>query len=414
MALSAYASFINVSYVQKSQEELIENITELRTSAAQPGSETTTGNQVAIITFNQPVLKYDYYGWLGTQTYIKILESFRYDSSIAGVVMDMDTGGGQVYGTPEYYDYVTEFVKDKPLVVYTGGYLCSGGYYMAAPASFIIANKRADAIGSIGAYGTIIDYNGIIEHFGGKVHTIYSSMSDEKNEAVRKVFEGDYSQYIKEELDPTVKTFQDDMKAVRPQLDVKVFKGGTWAGPEALSLGLVDALGTIDTAIAKVYELAPGSINKSQKQSKKRMSKSKNLPRVQKALGLTGPLTIKRKLSGTTGIFVTEAQLDALEASIKASEEAVTTANGKVTEANNKVTSLENAVSKAIKTAKLSDAVEANATAETNISLLGNKVAEYGKRPGAKPATPKADTDPSVEVDDEGESTSIYTNIVGK
>lgn len=417
-ALTAYSSLFNVSYVDKSQQELIGEVTELRTVASKAGSAGAQGNavgtQVAVITFNQPVIKYDTYYWLGTQTYIQILERFRQDSDVAGVVMVMDTGGGQVYGTPEYYDYVTEFVQDKPLVVYAGGLLCSGGYYMAAPASRIIANKRADAIGSIGAYGTIVDYDGIIKHFGGAVHTVYSDHSTEKNEAVRKVLEGDYTLYIKEELNPIVESFQADMRAVRPQIDEKAFKGGTWSGPEALNLGLVDELGTIQTAITAVYELAQGKSNSNNsKQSKKRMSKTKTLPNVQKALGLSGPVKIATKLSGATGFFVSVAQLDALEASIKAGNDAVTAANGQVTEANNKVTALDTAVNNAIKTAKLSDDVEADATTESKITLLGSKVAEYGKKPGAAPATPKADTDPVLEgEDDQDKSNSLYNSLL--
>lgn len=418
-ALTAYSTLFNVSYVEKSQQELIDDVTDLRTVATKAGTPSAagsagaTGTQVAVITFNQPVIKYDTYYWLGTQTYIKILERFRNDADVAGVVMVMDTGGGQVYGTPEYYDYVTEFVQDKPLVVYTGGYLCSGGYYMAAPASRIIANKRADAIGSIGAYGTIVDYDGIIAHFGGKVHTVYSEHSTEKNEAVRKVLEGDYSLYIKQELNPIVEEFQADMKAVRPQIKEEAYKGGTWSGPEALTLGLVDELGTIQTAITAVYELAQGMSNKSKKSNKKRMSKEKNLPNVQKALGLSGPIKIGRRISGATGFFVSEAQLDALEASIKAGNDAVATANGKVTEANSKVTTLETAVNKAIKTAKLSDDVEAGATTENKITLLGSKVAEYGKQPGAKPATAGADPDPAPETeDDQDKSNSLYKSLL--
>ena len=41
---------------------------------------------------------------------------------------------------------------------------------------------------------------------------------------------GNYEPYIKNVLDPLVTTFQNDMKTARPQLDEKVFKGGTWNG----------------------------------------------------------------------------------------------------------------------------------------------------------------------------------------
>jgi protease-4 len=38
-------------------------------------------------------------------------------SNCIGVVLDIDSGGGQVSGTPEFYDYIASF-KKKPVVAY--------------------------------------------------------------------------------------------------------------------------------------------------------------------------------------------------------------------------------------------------------------------------------------------------------
>lgn len=407
---SVYKNFVGVAYVEKSQHDLIQEAT----SISENGGTTTNAKNVAVITFNQPVIKYDYGYWLGTQTYIQILNQFKADPSIAGVVVKMDTGGGQVYGTPEFYDYVIEFRKTKPYVVYASGYLCSGGFYMAAPADWIVVNKRADALGSIGAYGIIVDYDGIIEKLGGKVHTIYAEESPEKNEAYRDVIEkGDYKKYIKKELSPTVVTFQEDMKAVRPQLDPRVFLGGVWPGHEAVSMGLADEEGTEETAIAKVYELSE-SKNNNKNQKKKSMSTKKSLPNIQKVLGIPGDgiAIVKKTISGKRGFFIEEAQLDALEANAALQNSTLDAATSKVVTAEGKVTALEGAVNSAIKTAGLDAEVEANATTETKISLLGSKVVEYGKNPGAKITKPKADGDiVDGQDDDQEKSTSLIKSM---
>lgn len=417
-------SFTGVSFVEKKIEDLTSKvITKVGNKKTISSDNPSTENKiVAVVTFNQPVIKYTdyYYGWLGTQSYIRILDQFKNDSSVAGVVLNVDSGGGQVYGTPEFYEYIKNFTSSKPLVVYTGGYLCSGAYYFSAGASWIVAHNRADAIGSIGAYTVLVNYNGIWEKFGAKIMTIYSSLSDEKNKNYRAVMDNDnpdLKQYIKEELDPIVETFITDMKSVRPQLKEEVFKGATWTGDKAVEMGLADENGTLETAIAKAFELASNSeSNKSNNKQnlKKTMSKkTKSFPVLQKLIGIQGEgIDTIATLTGKKGVQLTEEQLSKVEAELAGKDRAVATANGKVTTAEGKVTSLETAIDAAVTAAGLDADVTETTTTEEKITLLSSKVVEYGKKPSRKGTNTPASGD---NVDDDGEgSTSIYESITSK
>jgi protease-4 len=381
-----------------------------------------TESRVVVLNFKQPVVKYSTYEWLGTQSYIAILNQLMNDPTVAGVVLDMDTGGGQVYGTPEIYDAVTSFVAVKPLVIYTNGYLCSGGYYIAAPSSFIIANKRADAIGSIGAYTTMVNYDGIMEHFGAKVFTIYSDLSPDKNKNYRGVIDGtdpDFKNYIKEELNPMVITFHNDMKAARPQLSEEVFKGGTWTGEQSIALGLIDANGSLQDAIAKVFELSStqnSNSNNNNNSKKKTMSKkTKGFPVLQGIIGIEGEgiETISTVL-GNKGVQISEAQLEAIENALVEKDTAVTTATGKATTAESRVAAIEGAINTAVTTAGLDAKVEAEATTENKITLLGATVVAYGKKPGAKVTTPKAEGDSFEEEDNVVNATDGHNELYNK
>jgi protease-4 len=259
---------------------------------------------VVILNMKAPILKYtDYWnGIIGTQDWIKILTSLSNNPNVAGVVLDMDSGGGQVYGTPEFYDFISNY--SKPIVTYTNGYLCSGAYYIAAATDKIIAHKRADHIGSIGGYTYFVDFDGVLEKFGAKVFEVYSTHSSEKNKASRDLFDGDESTYVKAILDPIVETFIDDMKAVRPQLNEKVFKGGTWNGSQSLDLGLIDANGTLEDAVTSVMELYESS-------NQSHINMSKQLPTLEAVLGLDAPLA-----STDNGSYLNEEQLDSIEATL--------------------------------------------------------------------------------------------------
>lgn len=111
--------------------------------------------------------------------------------------------------------------------------MASAGYYIGSAASHIVANKRAEAIGSIGAYTQMLDLSGYYEKQGVKIHTIYAE-NPQKNKAYRDALAGDYKAYIKEELNPLVDDFIADIKAARPNVSEDVFKGATYSGPAAL------------------------------------------------------------------------------------------------------------------------------------------------------------------------------------
>lgn len=380
-------------------------------SVNENSSLASTANKVVVIDFNQPVVKFDYGYWLGTKSYAKILNQLAADDTVVGVVLNIDSGGGQVYGTPEFYDYIKNY--SKPIVAYTDGYMCSGAYYIAAATNKIFANKRADAIGSIGAYATIVDSNGIWEHFGAKVHTIYATKSTNKNSEYREVIENsNYESYIKNQLDPIVETFITDMKETRPNIAEEAFSGGTWTGEQSLEMGLVDANGTIQDAINYVFELAIQSSN----QNSNTNMNTKSLPKVEAVLGLDAPLA-----SSDNGSYLNEEQLDTIEARFDSLESENSTLQTQVSEAETAKTTAVDAI-----TLQLTEATN-NATAvETSVdaimtslglpiagtiteklTAIDAKSVAIGNKPGANFTAPK------IGVGTENTTSTASLNIAG-
>ncbi|MFK7049901.1 S49 family peptidase [Flavobacterium davisii] len=378
---------------ESSTDNREKRIASLQSSVENSGIS-STANKVVIVDFIQPVVKFDVYPyWMGTKTYTKILKQLEADESVAGVVLNIDSGGGQVYGTPEFYDFIKNY--SKPIVAYTDGYMCSGAYYIAGATQKIIANKRADAIGSIGAYATIIDGNGIIEHFGGKVHTLYATHSTDKNSEYRAVIDNaDYEPYIKNQLDPIVETFVSDMKVMRPQLKEEVFNGGTWTGEQALSLGLIDEHGTLDTAVQSVFNLSQNSNSKSNHMN------TKSLPKVEATLGLDAPLALNENGSylNVEQLDALETRLDSLESEKANLEEQLATSNtskenavnaitAQLTEVKNNAQKVESSVDAILTKAGMST----EGTLAEKLSALETKAEAYGKGDGARGTTPRID-----------------------
>lgn len=341
--------------------------------AVSAGSAKTT--TVAVLSIKNPIVKHDQFcGPQGTKSMMRELDSLKGNDNVAGVVLDIDSGGGQAYGTPEFYDYLMNY--PKPIVSYTDGLMCSAAYYIGSASSHIVTNSRAEAIGSIGAYSQLLDLDGYYEKQGLKVHTMYATKSTEKNKAYREAMKGEefYGAYIREELDPLVDSFINDMKTARPSIDEAVFKGATYDGPKAVEMGLADELGNIQTAIDKVFEL-----------SNTKKSNSNNMSKEYK--NIEGAIGAEFAEGATeNGLLLTEAEADAVENSLTTSAE-------QLTEAQNTVSQLQTAADNAV-TANTAIVAQANEVLELSgddavtdvagaIAAYQAKINELGAEPGA-------------------------------
>jgi protease-4 len=361
-------------------------------SASSFDSGDNHNDYVLVISLKDPIYKYSQdCGPQGTKSKMAVMERYRNDSFCKGVVLDIDSGGGQVSGTPEFYDYILNY--GKPVVSYTDGYMCSAAYYIGSSASHIIANKRAEHIGSIGTMVHFIDFSGWYEQLGAKVITEYATKSVDKNRDFEELLQGNPEGYIKNQLDPITDDFISDIKSVRSKVSEKVFTGKTFNAKESLKMGLIDEIGSMQTAIDKVFELASESSkpNKDQNMSKQR-------EKLQSVLALDAPLA-----STENGSYLNEEQLDAIETHLGVLEGNNATLSGQVEEvrtglqnelnaSNSSLTAAENEVDAMMTTAGLTPA----GSLTEKLASLSAKVAEMGKGDGASHTNVKTDVSDST------------------
>lgn len=356
---------------------------------------------VGVIQIHHPIFKYDQNcGPKGTQTILSVLENWKTDESIVGVVLDYNSGGGQVSGTREIAHYI--FNYDKPIVSYSNDVVGSAAYYMYAAGNFKILNEFADFIGSVGVMTQGVNLKGVVEKKGGKVYEVYSDLSSEKNNATRELQEGNERPLIEKVLNPLAKTFIEDVKMFVPGISEKVLKGDVFSPSEALQEGMIDAFGTFENAINKVFELAAAKNNNnnmSTNQSKNNMSK--NLPTLEACLGLETPLE-----SNDNGTFLNEQQLDQLETSLEtlqatnaglqtqiaeaatANETSVLDVKAKLAEATGSLTTIETSVNATLTNAGL----PVDGTITEKLGALQTYASLKGALDGAPPTILKKDS----------------------
>ncbi len=87
---------------------------------------------------------------------------------IKAVMLDIDSPGGTVAGTPELAAAVAALDKAKPVYAFTSGQMCSAAYWIASQARAIYATPSAQ-VGSIGVVQAVVDDSAALAAEGIKV-----------------------------------------------------------------------------------------------------------------------------------------------------------------------------------------------------------------------------------------------------
>lgn len=334
---------------------------------------------VAVVAIKSPIYKYKQEcGPAGTKDHQKTIQYYLNDPLCRGVVLDIDSGGGQVSGTPEFYDFLEKSSAIKPIHTYTDGLLCSAAYYLAAATSEITANKRADAIGSIGTMVSFIDFSGYYEKQGAKVITEYATKSTGKNKAFEDLLKGDPKEYIKTVLDPITDEFITDVKAGRKSVKETVFDGSTYNPKTALEMGLIDNIGTLQDVVNTIFNKTKSNQNKTT------MSK--------KQTNLLAVLAVTELQMNDNGTYLNEGQLEAIEQSLTAKEaevSALKTTNSEAVTAKETAESSHTAVTAKVTEMLSTLGVKVEGTADEQIAALSTAVMTLSKKPGSAHTTPK-------------------------
>ena len=211
---------------------------------------------VAIIPIRSEILKYDQpCGPRGSQSILTDVKSADQNPNIRSILLVVDSPGGQVTGT----DLLADAIKnsDTPIVAFIEGMAASAAYWIISGASKIIASSDLDRIGSIGTMLMVEDLQPALEAQGVKFHEVYASLSVEKNADLNQVLDGNYEPYQKNVLDVINSKFLSTIKSNRSAVDDSTLTGKMYFATEAIALGLIDEIGSLEYAISVAAALSP-------------------------------------------------------------------------------------------------------------------------------------------------------------
>ena len=180
---------------------------------------------------------------------IEGIEAAWESPSSAAVVLHINSPGGSPVQSQRVYKAVMALRErgDKPIVAVVEDLGASGAYYMASAADEIVA-APSSLVGSIGVIYAGFGLEGAIDELGVERRVFTAG----DNKAFLDPFSEmrpEQQAFWQEVLDTTHQQFIDAVKAGRGDRladDPRIFSGLIWTGEQALELGLVDRLGTLD------------------------------------------------------------------------------------------------------------------------------------------------------------------------
>ena len=196
--------------------------------------------------------------------YVKELGKLKDDKNVKAVVFRVNSPGGSAYASEQIWRAVTELKKEKPVIVSMGDYAASGGYWISCAADLILAEPTT-LTGSIGGFARFPEGVEMFKKIGvswdGVKTNKYSDMENACAITGAKVkpFSADERLIIQAYVNRFVDVFYtrcaDGRSKTKEEIDA-IGQGRVWTGSQALQIGLVDELGSLDDAVKIAAERA--------------------------------------------------------------------------------------------------------------------------------------------------------------
>jgi protease-4 len=183
--------------------------------------------------------------------FAKIISEVRKDSSVYAVVLRVNSPGGSVLASEKIKAELDLLREYKPIIASYGDYAASGGYWISANCDKIYSNAST-LTGSIGVFSMIPDLGGFVKN---KLHVNITPVNSNEHSDMYNGFraldkkELDYMQASVENIyDKFTKLVSEGRGMPVARVD-EIAQGRVWSGADALGIGLVDEIGTIEDAI---------------------------------------------------------------------------------------------------------------------------------------------------------------------
>ena len=194
--------------------------------------------------------------------FARIIADVRKDSTVKAVVLRVNSPGGSVLASEKIKAEI-DLIRANgiPVIASYGDYAASGGYWISANCDKIYSNATT-LTGSIGVFSMIPDISGTLKE---KVHVNITPVNSNKHADMYNMMrpldqaELDYMQASVENIYDKFTGLVAEGRDMSVAAVDEIAQGRVWAGAEALGIGLVDEIGTIEDAIRYAVSCVDGA-----------------------------------------------------------------------------------------------------------------------------------------------------------
>ena len=186
------------------------------------------------------------------------LRAARLDEKTKAVVVRVNSPGGSALASEIAWHEMKLLQNVKPVVISMGGMAASGGYYISAPADYIVADKST-LTGSIGVFGVIPNFGTLLEKRLGITFDSAATSSNSVGLAGIKPLTTQERMNLTQSVDRIYKVFTEHVaegRNMKLEEVLNIAEGRVWSGTMAKKIGLVDDIGGLHVAISKAVNLA--------------------------------------------------------------------------------------------------------------------------------------------------------------
>ena len=183
--------------------------------------------------------------------FAKIIQDVRNDKDVKAVVLRVSSPGGSVLASEKIKAELDLLRESVPVIASYGEYAASGGYWISANTDYIFSNATT-LTGSIGVFSMIPDIGGTLKN---KLHVNVTPVNSNEHAdmyGMIRPLDNKEVAYMQASVEKIYDKFTSIVAAGRDMTVENVdaiAQGRVWTGAEALGIGLVDQIGTIEDAI---------------------------------------------------------------------------------------------------------------------------------------------------------------------
>ena len=188
---------------------------------------------------------------VGSDAFRTVLRQIRLDKEIKAVVFRVNSPGGSSLASDVIWREISLLRKVKPVVVSMGDVAASGGYYISCNADTVFADANT-ITGSIGVFSIVPDFQTFFKNkLGITFDAVKTAPYADLGNTSRALTEPE-KRFMQNGVDTVYHTFKSRVAEGRKKDIVyidSIAQGRVWTGSRAISVGLVDRIGTMQEAI---------------------------------------------------------------------------------------------------------------------------------------------------------------------